>query len=250
MTKRPARRPCSASRRTTRTATRGIGRGGWSPATPGAARHPYRYGGDITILADNYQGKPFNRPNGVIVKSDNTIWFTDPSYGIMGDHEGGRAKEELPRNVYMIDPRAGKITIVADDFDQPNGLCFSPDEKLLYITDTGKPVIRVYDCSDDNKLTNGRLFHDYKGVRAFRRHPVGRGRQHLVGRRLGRRELQRRERLRAGRHADRPHRAAGDCRQSLLRRPGASPQLSLHHRRPVAVSVSRPHARRGVVTPQ
>lgn len=122
------------------------------------------YGGNITILADNYQGKPFNSPNGVIVKSDNTIWFTDPAYGIMGDHEGARQKGELPRNVYMIDPQSGKISIVADDFDQPNGLCFSPDEKLLYITDTGKPVIRVYDVSGDNKLGNGRLFHDFKGV--------------------------------------------------------------------------------------
>jgi len=122
------------------------------------------YTGAITVLADNYQGKKLNSPNGVIVKSDNTIWFTDPSYGIMGDNEGQHRTEELPHNVYMIDPRSGSMTVVAGDFDQPNGLCFSPDEKLLYITDTGKPVIRVYDCSEDNKLTNGRLFHDYKGV--------------------------------------------------------------------------------------
>ena len=124
------------------------------------------YTGDITVLADNFQGRRFNSPNGVIVKSDNTIWFTDPSYGIMGDHEGQRAREELPHNVYMIDPRNGTITIVADDFEQPNGLCFSPDEKLLYITDTGSPktwAIRVFDVSEDNKLRNGRVFHDFKG---------------------------------------------------------------------------------------
>jgi gluconolactonase len=125
------------------------------------------YTGAITILADSYQGKKLNSPNGVIVKSDNTIWFTDPSYGIMGDHEGLREPEELPHNVYMIDPKSGKMTVVADDFEQPNGLCFSPDEKKLYITDTGSPKtwsIRVFDCSEDNKLTNGRAFHDYKGI--------------------------------------------------------------------------------------
>jgi gluconolactonase len=122
------------------------------------------YNGKITVLADNYQGKKLNSPNGVIVKSDDTIWFTDPSYGIMGDHEGNRRPEELPHNVYMIDPKAGgKMTVVAGDFDQPNGLCFSPDEKLLYITDTGKPMIRVFDVGSDNKLTNGRMFHDFKG---------------------------------------------------------------------------------------
>jgi gluconolactonase len=124
------------------------------------------YNGDITVLADSYQGKKLNSPNGVIVKSDNTIWFTDPSYGISGDNEGTRETEELPHNVYMIDPKSGKMTVVAGDFDQPNGLCFSPDEKLLYITDTGKPStwsIRVFDCSADNKLTNGRVFHDFKG---------------------------------------------------------------------------------------
>ncbi len=124
------------------------------------------YDGSITVLADNYQGKKLNSPNGVIVKRDNTIWFTDPSYGIMGDNEGIREHEELPHNVYMIDPKSGKMTVVAGDFNQPNGLCFSPDEKKLYITDTGSPstwTIRVFDCSEDNKLTNGRVFHDFKG---------------------------------------------------------------------------------------
>jgi gluconolactonase len=122
------------------------------------------YTGEITVLADNYQGKRLNSPNGVIVKSDNTIWFTDPSYGIMGNNEGLRQHEELPRNVYMLDPRSGKLSVAAGDFTQPNGIAFSPDEKLLYITDTGSNpgVIRVFECTEDNRLVNGRLFHEYK----------------------------------------------------------------------------------------
>ena len=124
------------------------------------------YDGSITVLADHFEGKPLNSPNGVIVKSDNTIWFTDPSYGIMGSNEGHRQREELPHNVYMIDPRSGTMVVAAGDFEQPNGLCFSSDEKKLYITDTGSPktwAIRVFDVSEDNKLTNSRVFHDLKG---------------------------------------------------------------------------------------
>jgi gluconolactonase len=132
------------------------------------------YDGTIAVLADKYQGKPLNSPNGVIVKkSDDTIWFTDPTYGIGGDHEGNRAESELPRNVYRLDPKNGQLTIVVGDFSQPNGLCFSPDEKKLYITDTGwlggpqkKTLIRVFDVSDDGKLSNDRVFHDFADVPA------------------------------------------------------------------------------------
>jgi gluconolactonase len=123
------------------------------------------YDGSITVIADNYQGKRLNSPNGVVTKSDGSIWFTDPAYGIMGDHEGIREPEELPRNVYRIDPRNGQMIVVAGDFTQPNGLAFSPDEKLMYITDTGSSPanIRVFEVTDDNRLTNGRMFHEYKG---------------------------------------------------------------------------------------
>ena len=122
------------------------------------------YNGDITVLADNYQGKKLNSPNGVVVKSDDTIWFTDPSYGIEGDNEGSRAQSELPHNVYRLDPKSGQLTVAAGDFTQPNGLCFTPDEKQLYISDTAGPpsVIRIFDVGDDGKLTNGRVFHDLK----------------------------------------------------------------------------------------
>jgi gluconolactonase len=94
--------------------------------------------GSITVLADRYEGKRFNSPNDVVVKNDGSIWFTDPSYGILFDYEGGKAPSELDRcNVYRIDGQSGAITIVANDFEKPNGLAFSSDESLLYIADTG-----------------------------------------------------------------------------------------------------------------
>ena len=128
-----------------------------------AARRVTRteYSGKITVLADNYMGKKLNSPNGVVVKSDDSIWFTDPGYGTAGDHEGHREPSEVSHNVYRIDGKTGKMTLVSDEFDQPNGLCFSPDEKKFYISDTGNPVIRVFDVTDDGKITNGRMFHDF-----------------------------------------------------------------------------------------
>ncbi len=94
------------------------------------------YDGSITVLADSWQGKRLNSPNDVVVKSDGSIWFTDPSYGILTDYEGERAEPELPCQVYRIDPD-GSLDLVADDFVKPNGLAFSPDESILYIADTG-----------------------------------------------------------------------------------------------------------------
>lgn len=92
--------------------------------------------GSITVLASEFEGKSLNSPNDVVVKSDGSIWFTDPSYGIMSDYEGERADPELPCQVYRIDPD-GSIAVVASDFVKPNGLAFSPDESILYIADTG-----------------------------------------------------------------------------------------------------------------
>lgn len=126
------------------------------------------YDGSITVLIDQFNGKPLNAPNDVVVKSDNSIWFTDPGYGIMLNYEGFQAEYELPTNVYRLDPDTGKATVVVDDFIRPNGLCFSPDESKLYITDTGAshgiggPAhIRVFDVQND-KLTNGQIFVDMK----------------------------------------------------------------------------------------
>ena len=94
--------------------------------------------GKITVIADRFEGKRFNSPNDVVVKSDGSIWFTDPSYGIMTDYEGDKGESEIGNcNVYRVDGKTGKISIVADDFDKPNGLAFSPDESILYIADTG-----------------------------------------------------------------------------------------------------------------
>ncbi len=121
------------------------------------------YDGSITVLADRYRGKRLNSPNGVVVKSDDTVWFTDPTYGIQGDHEALRAKSELSGNVYRYDPRSGTLTAAATDFKQPNAVCFSPDEKKLYISDTAAPpsVIRVFDVGEGGRLTHGRVFHDF-----------------------------------------------------------------------------------------
>ena len=129
--------------------------------------------GTITTLADRHQGKRLNSPNDVVVKSDGSVWFSDPSYGILSDYEGYKADEEqTSRNVYRLDPTTGELTVVVDDFLQPNGLCFSPDETLLYVADSGashKPDaprhIRVFDVTEDKRLTNGRVFaHIDKGI--------------------------------------------------------------------------------------
>jgi gluconolactonase len=125
------------------------------------------YDGTITVLMDAYQGKHLNAPNDLAVHSDGAIWFTDPGYGIMSDYEGHRATFELPAVVYRLDPKTREVTVVASDLDKPNGICFSPDEKKLYIVDTGTPKhpndphpIRVYDVVDGIRLKNGRLFAD------------------------------------------------------------------------------------------
>ncbi|WP_373504783.1 SMP-30/gluconolactonase/LRE family protein [Aestuariivirga sp.] len=94
--------------------------------------------GSIRVIADRYKGKRFNSPNDAVVKSDGSIWFTDPPYGILFDYEGGRAESEIGAcHVYRADPDTGDVTIVADDFVKPNGLAFSADERYLYVADTG-----------------------------------------------------------------------------------------------------------------
>lgn len=96
------------------------------------------HNGALTVLADSYEGKRFNSPNDVVVKSDGSIWFSDPPYGILFDYEGGRATSEIGDcHVYRIEPNTGEVTLVADDFEKPNGLAFSPDENYLYVADTG-----------------------------------------------------------------------------------------------------------------
>ncbi|MGL3606801.1 SMP-30/gluconolactonase/LRE family protein [Rhizobium sp. G187] len=129
--------------------------------------------GTITTLADSHNGKRLNSPNDVVVHSDGAIWFTDPSYGILSDYEGYKAAEEQPtRNVYRLDVQTGALEIMVDDFLQPNGLAFSPDETRLYIADSGASHapeaprhIRVFDVVDGRRLANGRVFVDIdKGI--------------------------------------------------------------------------------------
>lgn len=122
--------------------------------------------GSVVCVVDNYQGKKLNSPNDVVVKSDGTIWFTDPPYGIMSNEEGYQAESEIGVNyVYRFDPSNEELSVVAEDFDKPNGLAFSPDESLLYISDTGASHdpegahhIRVFDVVDGKSLANGRVF--------------------------------------------------------------------------------------------
>jgi gluconolactonase len=121
------------------------------------------YDGSITVLIDKFEGKQLNSPNDVVVKSDDSIWFTDPPFGIGGHYEGNFATPELPMNVYRLDPKSGRATVVTGDIPGPNGLAFSPDEKKLYIVasrDTPNRTIRVFDVGDDGKITNGRVLID------------------------------------------------------------------------------------------
>jgi len=125
------------------------------------------YDGRVTMLVDRHDGKRLNAPNDVVVKSDGSIWFTDPLYGISNDYEGGRQISEQPPAVYRFDPERGDIRIVADDFDGPNGIAFSPDESRLYVSETGdqaaeqpRQFIRVFDVgSDGSTLSGGDIFH-------------------------------------------------------------------------------------------
>ena len=124
--------------------------------------------GQITVIADRYNGQRLNSPNDVVVKSDGTIWFTDPNYGIMSDYEGYKSEMEQDGcNVFRVDPNTGTVEIVADDLVKPNGLAFSEDEKILYVADSGRTHdpdgphhIRAFDVSEKNTLANSRVFCD------------------------------------------------------------------------------------------
>lgn len=124
--------------------------------------------GSVTVLADRYNGKRLNSPNDVSIRGDGSIWFTDPPYGILSDYEGDKSDPEQDGcHVYRIDPGSGAVARVADDFDKPNGICFSRDGSLLYIADTGRshspdgPAhIRRFKVSADGKLSGGEVFAD------------------------------------------------------------------------------------------
>ena len=118
----------------------------------------YEHTGAVTTIADKYNGKPLNSPNDIVVHPDGGIWFTDPPYGVLGNYEGNQAKPEIKEAVYRVDGQTGKLEMVTDAFDKPNGICFSPDYKKVYICDTGAPKdVQVFDLAD-NKLRNQKQF--------------------------------------------------------------------------------------------
>jgi gluconolactonase len=123
--------------------------------------------GTVTTLVSHADGKRLNAPNDVVVKSDGSVWFSDPLYGLMNDYEGGRQLSEQPVALYRLDPASGELLRMASDFDGPNGLAFSPDERLLYVVESGAPgaadprqYIRVFDVNEDGRsLSGGQVFH-------------------------------------------------------------------------------------------
>jgi len=125
--------------------------------------------GSISVLAERFEDARLNSPNDVVVTSDGSIWFSDPPYGLNTDYEGGKQQRELPSRVYCIDPRTGHMHVVTDQFEGPNGLCFSPDETKLYVVESGlqfaaepRSEIWVFDvdvgADKPPRLTNGQRF--------------------------------------------------------------------------------------------
>ena len=120
------------------------------------------YDGRVTVLADSYRGKRLNSPNDIVCRSDGSVWFTDPVFGIGGHWEGDKATPELPQSVYRISP-AGELSLVTDELAGPNGLAFSPDEATLYIAEsraTPHRLIAAYDVAGDGQLSNRRVAVD------------------------------------------------------------------------------------------
>jgi gluconolactonase len=129
----------------------------------------YEHSGAVTVLADKFNGKIFNAPNDGVVHPNGDIWFTDPGYGSLGHYEGNKGDLLLKEAVYRIDGKTGQIDKVADDIFKPNGICFSPDYKKLYVADTGASHyeqaprnIKVWDVVGEKSLKNGREFASMK----------------------------------------------------------------------------------------
>ena len=119
--------------------------------------------GTVVTIASHYEGKRLNSPNDVVVKSDGSIYFSDPPYGLTADY-GVEGEQDLDfQGVYRLSPDGQTLTLLIDDFDRPNGLCFSPDESMLYIDDTERLHIRAFDVQPDGTIANGRIFAEEEG---------------------------------------------------------------------------------------
>jgi gluconolactonase len=120
------------------------------------------YDGSVTVIADRFEGKPLNSPNDIVCKSDGSIWFTDPPFGVLGYYEGHLASPELPTNVYRVDAATGSITLAVGDVNRPNGLAFSPDERVLYLVEAGVSprIIQAYDVVGGTRLGRRRPLID------------------------------------------------------------------------------------------
>jgi gluconolactonase len=117
----------------------------------------YEYNGTVTVIADKFEGKRLNSPNDIVVHPDGGIWFTDPPYGISGYYEGLKGDKEIKEAVYRVDGKTGQIEKITDDVTGPNGICFSPDYKKVYLADTGTREIKVWDL-DGKTIRNGKRF--------------------------------------------------------------------------------------------
>lgn len=129
----------------------------------------YEHNGTVSVLADKFEGKPFNAPNDIVIHPDGGIWFTDPGYGILGHYEGHPDTLQQKEAVYRIDPKTNTVTKILEDMFKPNGLCFSPDYKRLYVCDTGSSHyekapknIRVYEVQEGTKLSGGKEYCSMK----------------------------------------------------------------------------------------
>lgn len=121
------------------------------------------YDGSITVLADRFEGKRFNSPNDIVVKSDGTVWFTDPVFGVNSNYESRKGVSELPQYVYRLDPENGDLSVAAEGLNGPNGLAFSPDESKLYVVESlaaPNRLIHVYDVSGGKTLSNRKVLID------------------------------------------------------------------------------------------
>lgn len=132
-------------------------------ATSRLTRTDFANGGELEVLASHFEGKPLNSPNDVVVKSDGTIYFTDPDSGRSIGFGVPRQRELSFNGVYRLEPESGELSLLIDDFAKPNGLCFSQDESLLYVNDTIRQHIRVFDVLDDGGVGSGRLFANLTG---------------------------------------------------------------------------------------